>query len=118
MHCSSSPAGSLSLVHPQIWPHTFARFEPKYNLPYEFLTLLKEIDAFLGKWRYEHVQMVQRIIGSKVGTGGSSGYQYLRSTISDRYKAFLDLFNLPTYLVPREYTPELPKEIAEKLDYR
>ena len=28
-----------------------------------------------------HVMMVQRMIGSKVGTGGSSGYQYLRSTV-------------------------------------
>ena len=34
-----------------------------------------------------HVQLVQRMLGSmQVGTGGSSGYQYLRSTMSDRYK--------------------------------
>uniref|UniRef100_A0A8C6XNU4 tryptophan 2,3-dioxygenase n=1 Tax=Naja naja TaxID=35670 RepID=A0A8C6XNU4_NAJNA len=54
-----------------------------------------------------HVCMVHRMIGSKAGTGGSSGYQYLRSTVSDRYKVFVDLFNLSTYLVPRSWIPKL-----------
>ncbi|KAG8147676.1 hypothetical protein E2320_022852 [Naja naja] len=56
---------------------------------------------------YNHVCMVHRMIGSKAGTGGSSGYQYLRSTVSDRYKVFVDLFNLSTYLVPRSWIPKL-----------
>ncbi|KAJ6668725.1 hypothetical protein lerEdw1_012208 [Lerista edwardsae] len=54
-----------------------------------------------------HVCMVHRMIGSKAGTGGSSGYQYLRSTVSDRYKVFVDLFNLSTYLVPRHWIPRM-----------
>uniref|UniRef100_A0A7N6A8V2 Tryptophan 2,3-dioxygenase n=1 Tax=Anabas testudineus TaxID=64144 RepID=A0A7N6A8V2_ANATE len=54
-----------------------------------------------------HVCMVHRMIGSKAGTGGSSGYQYLRSTVSDRYKVFVDLFNLATFLVPRHWVPKL-----------
>eukprot|EP00041_Stephanoeca_diplocostata_P029929 m.893289 g.893289 ORF g.893289 m.893289 type:complete len:79 (+) comp23659_c1_seq2:1780-2016(+) len=41
------------------------------------------------------------------GTGGSSGYMYLRSTVSDRYKVFLDIANLSTYLVPRHLVPAL-----------
>ena len=86
-------------------------------MPHTFLTLLMEVDAFLGRWRFEHLQMVQRMIGSKVGTGGSSGYQYLRGTVTDKYKVFVDLFNLPTYLIPRAYTPALPKVVAEELDY-
>ena len=61
--------------------------------------------------------MVQRMIGSKVGTGGSSGYQYLRGTVTDKYKVFFDLFNLPTYFTPREYTPALPADVAAALDY-
>ena len=33
-----------------------------------------------------HVMLVQRMLGSsQIGTGGSSGYQYLRSTLSERY---------------------------------
>lgn len=89
------------------------------------------------------------MIGSKAGTGGSSGYHYLRSTVrylirlsdaavifktsvclvkdtgscvrslpagiksvlvlpsSDRYKVFVDLFNLATFLVPRDWVPKL-----------
>ncbi|EGV95968.1 Tryptophan 2,3-dioxygenase [Cricetulus griseus] len=54
-----------------------------------------------------HVCMVHRMLGTKAGTGGSSGYHYLRSTVSDRYKVFVDLFNLSTYLVPRHWIPKM-----------
>ncbi len=55
-----------------------------------------------------HVLLVQRMLGSQqLGTGGSSGYQYLRSTLSDRYKVFLDLFNAATFLIPRHEIPPL-----------
>ncbi|XP_075156433.1 tryptophan 2,3-dioxygenase-like [Haematobia irritans] len=60
--------------------------------------------------------MVQRMIGSQqLGTGGSSGYQYLRSTLSDRYKVFLDLFNLSTFLIPREAIPPLDDSMRKEL---
>ncbi|KAB7495946.1 Tryptophan 2,3-dioxygenase [Armadillidium nasatum] len=63
-----------------------------------------------------HVMLVQRMIGSQViGTGGSSGYQYLRSTLSDRYKVFLDLFNLSTYLIPRNCIPPLTRQMKFRL---
>ncbi|XP_071087214.1 tryptophan 2,3-dioxygenase-like [Haliotis cracherodii] len=91
------------------------RDEPRFNQPYKLITLLMDIDSLMTKWRYNHVMMVQRMIGSKVGTGGSSGYQYLRSTISDRYKVFLDLFNLSTYLVPRAYIPRLSSRLKRRL---
>ncbi len=57
------------------------------------------------------------MIGSKVGTGGSSGYLYLRSTTADRYKVFLDLCNMPTYLVAREYVPTLPARLRQELNF-
>lgn len=60
--------------------------------------------------------MVQRMIGSQqLGTGGSSGYQYLRSTLSDRYKVFIDLFNLSTFLIPRDVIPPLTADMKFKL---
>jgi tryptophan 2,3-dioxygenase len=63
-----------------------------------------------------HVQLVQRMLGSmQLGTGGSSGYQYLRSTMSDRYKVFIDLFNSATFLIPRESTPPLTENMKEIL---
>jgi len=42
---------------------------------------LVDIDEGLAEWRYRHVMMVQRTIGKKPGTGGSSGVEYLRSTL-------------------------------------
>uniref|UniRef100_A0A8D3E0Y0 Tryptophan 2,3-dioxygenase n=1 Tax=Scophthalmus maximus TaxID=52904 RepID=A0A8D3E0Y0_SCOMX len=85
----------------------FYREEPRFQVPFQLLTFLMDIDTLMTKWRYNHVCMVHRMIGSKAGTGGSSGYHYLRSTVSDRYKVFVDLFNLATFLVPRHWVPKL-----------
>ena len=69
------------------------------------------------------------MLGSiQLGTGGSSGYQYLRSTLSERYqyspgyysiimsiiyryKVFIDLFNMSTFLVPRNLIPPLTPQV-------
>lgn len=40
-----------------------------------------DLDEGLQEWRYRHVKMVERIIGAKIGTGGSSGADYLRRTL-------------------------------------
>ncbi|XP_061895663.1 tryptophan 2,3-dioxygenase A-like [Entelurus aequoreus] len=85
----------------------FYREEPRFQVPFQLLTSLMDMDELMTKWRYNHVCMVHRMIGSKAGTGGSSGYHYLRSTVSDRYKVFVDLFNLATFLVPRHWVPKL-----------
>lgn len=42
---------------------------------------LVDIDEGLQEWRYRHVKMVERTIGGKGGTGGSSGVEYLRKTL-------------------------------------
>ena len=42
---------------------------------------LVDLDEGLQEWRYRHVKMVERTIGEKTGSGGSSGAQYLRSTL-------------------------------------
>lgn len=95
---------------------SFYRDEPRFNQPYQLLNLLMDVDALITKWRYNHVILVQRMIGSQqLGTGGSSGYQYLRSTLSDRYKVFIDLFNLSTFLIPREYIPPLSRSMKLRL---
>jgi tryptophan 2,3-dioxygenase len=43
--------------------------------------LLVDLDEGIQEWRYRHVKMVERTIGTKKGTGGSAGVQYLRSTL-------------------------------------
>ena len=47
----------------------------------EVCEALVDIDEGIQEWRYRHVKMVERIIGAKVGTGGSAGADYLRSTL-------------------------------------
>lgn len=91
------------------------RDEPRFSLPFSMLQHLMEIDSQIMKWRHNHLTMVQRMIGSKVGTGGSSGYHYLRSTVSDRYKVFIDLFNMTTFLIPSHFAPALDENLLKRL---
>jgi tryptophan 2,3-dioxygenase len=58
--------------------------------------VLIEMDECLALWRAHHVQMVERMIGSKRGTGGSDGVGYLRGTLGKR--AFPDLWRVRTRL--------------------
>jgi len=55
------------------------------------LERLLDIDEGLQEWRYRHLKMVERTIGVKPGTGGSSGAQYLASTLFS--PVFADLWN-------------------------
>lgn len=54
--------------------------------------LLVDLDEGLQEWRYRHVKMIERTIGNKMGTGGSSGVEYLRSTLHQRI--FPDLWEV------------------------
>lgn len=55
-----------------------------------------DLDEGLQEWRYRHVKMVERTIGSKPGTGGSAGSRYLRTTLNE--PAFPDLWEIRTRL--------------------
>jgi len=92
------------------------REQPILDLPYRIITKLIDIDNLMNKWRYGHASLAQRMIGSKIGTGGSSGHSYLRKTL-EKHKVFDDLTNLSTYLIPRSSLPNLPKELKNKLGY-
>jgi tryptophan 2,3-dioxygenase len=58
----------------------------------ELCERLVDLDEGMQEWRYRHVKMVERTIGRKPGTGGSSGAEYLRSTLSS--PAFPDLWEI------------------------
>lgn len=62
----------------------------------EFCERLVDLDEGLQEWRYRHVKLVQRTIGSKMGTGGSAGAQYLASTLSRPF--FPDLWAIRSEL--------------------
>ena len=92
------------------------RDEPLLHLPFKLLTCFIEIDDSLTTWRYRHSQMVQRMLGNKIGTGGSSGFTYLRET-AVKHPIFKDLHNISTLLIPRSELPELPEEIKRELGF-
>ncbi|HXH31048.1 MAG TPA: tryptophan 2,3-dioxygenase family protein [Bacteriovoracaceae bacterium] len=88
---------------------------PALQMPFRILNSLVEVDEKITTWRYRHAIMVQRILGTKIGTGGSSGHEYLKAT-TDRNRAFVDFFNLATFLIPKSATPKLPAKLAAQLD--
>jgi tryptophan 2,3-dioxygenase len=53
-------------------------------------------DELISAWRLRHVLMVERQIGAKTGTGGSSGVSYLRTTLDKRF--YPELWDLRSYL--------------------
>ena len=60
--------------------------------PAQVAERLVDVDEGLQEWRYRHVKMVERTIGSKPGTGGSAGARYLRTTLN--HPAFPDLWEI------------------------
>lgn len=74
--------------------------------PYQILSTLVNVDELFSTWRYEHAQLVGRMIGTKIGTGGSSGLEYLKATASTR-KVFNDIRNLSSFLIPRSSLPDV-----------
>jgi tryptophan 2,3-dioxygenase len=62
----------------------------------ELCERLVDLDEGVQEWRYRHVKMVERTIGAKAGTGGSSGAAYLRETIGA--PAFPDLWQIRSQL--------------------
>jgi tryptophan 2,3-dioxygenase len=89
---------------------------PLLHLPYELLNTLLEIDELLSLWRHRHIHMVQRTIGKRVGTGGSSGAEYLRGAADSHY-IFKELAELTSYLLPRRSLPKLPQSLVHDLGY-
>ncbi|HXT01457.1 MAG TPA: tryptophan 2,3-dioxygenase family protein [Elusimicrobiota bacterium] len=92
------------------------RDRPILHEPFRFLEKLVEVDEQFALWRTRHALMVHRMIGTKIGTGGSSGHQYLMKAAAS-HRVFGDLFNLSTFLIPRSSLPKLPKAVAAELGF-
>ena len=93
------------------------RDEPVLQQPFRLLSLLMDVDESLSTWRYRHALMAQRMIGAKVGTGGSAGHDYLRRTV-EQHRVFADLFALSSFFIPRSKLPALPPEVQRAMGYR
>ena len=77
------------------WVQVYRDADRWFDL-YQLAEKLVDLDDALASWRHKHVLTVERIIGSKQGTGGSAGAAYLRSTIGKR--AFPELWAIRTEL--------------------
>ena len=75
------------------------------------------MDELFTSWRQRHALMVRRMIGAKIGTGGSSGHKYLQAA-ADKHKIFTDLADLSTFFIPRSALPQLPEKIKQNLGYQ
>lgn len=90
---------------------------PALQEPHRMLELLMDLDEGFTAWRYRHAQMALRMIGRRIGTGGSAGAKYLEKS-AERSKVFADLFNLTTFLVPHGDRPALPDSVIESMKFR
>jgi tryptophan 2,3-dioxygenase len=119
-HALERDAGRLRLSHRAFQAAVFItlyRDQPALHEPYRLLELLMDIDEAFTAWRHRHAQMALRMIGRRIGTGGSAGAKYLEKA-AERSKVFGDLLNLATFLVPRKDRPALPEDIVASMHFR
>jgi tryptophan 2,3-dioxygenase len=89
---------------------------PMLELPFQLLDTLLEIDNQLASWRSRHINMVQRMIGTRIGTGGSTGAGYLKAAM-DKHYVFKEIAQLSSFLVDRKKLPKLDDGLVKKLGY-
>jgi tryptophan 2,3-dioxygenase len=89
---------------------------PVLQLPFQLLNNLLEIDEQLSTWRYRHMNMVQRMIGLRIGTGGSSGKDYLSAALNKHY-IFKELAALTSFLVERKKLPHLSIAMEKRMGF-
>ncbi|WP_339212848.1 tryptophan 2,3-dioxygenase [Solibacillus sp. FSL W8-0372] len=77
------------------WKTVYENTDKYWDL-YQLGEKLVDIEDSLQQWRFRHMKTVERIIGFKVGTGGSSGVNYLRQVLDHRF--FPELWDLRTVL--------------------
>ena len=82
-HTKNMPSPQLEsphVSHPEIqarWKVVYQAID-KYWLLYELGEKLVDLEDYFRRWRFNHVTTVERVIGFKRGTGGTSGVKYLR----------------------------------------
>lgn len=78
---------------------------PLLTWPRTLIDAIVELEESMVKWRHSHARMVERIMGRRIGTGGTSGVDYLDAT--SQYRIFKDLWGVRTILVKPENRPAL-----------
>jgi len=78
---------------------------PLLAWPRALVDSIVEVEEAMLLWRNAHVRMVERVIGRRVGTGGSSGVDYLDATL--KMRAFHDLWTVRSILISEDDLPEI-----------
>ena len=89
---------------------------PLLQLPFQLLNCLLEIDEQLSSWRYRHMNMVHRMIGTRIGTGGSTGKDYLKAA-ADKHYIFKEFAQLNSFLIERRKLPALSDDMERRLGF-
>jgi tryptophan 2,3-dioxygenase len=76
--------------------HALYNDEKNYRDWIDVCERLTEFDELVVSWRLRHIQMVERTIGFRSGTGGSAGSSYLKLTLEKKF--FPELWEARTYL--------------------
>ncbi len=106
---------SFKSVHAALFIQIY-RDQPVLQLPFRLLTALIDLDELMTNWRYRHALMAKRMLGTKIGTGGSSGYDYLKAS-TELHRLFSDLNQLTTFFISRSKLPELPEDVERELGF-
>ncbi|HEY0976787.1 MAG TPA: tryptophan 2,3-dioxygenase family protein [Flavobacteriales bacterium] len=93
------------------------RDEPIFQQAFRFLQALLDIDAGMAAWRSRHINMVHRMIGLRVGTGGSTGKSYLKGALNSHY-IFSEIADLSSFLFERRKLPPLPDTLRSALRFQ
>ena len=96
---------------------TLYRNYPLFQTSYQIIDALIETDHLLSTWRHEHLTMVRRMIGMRVGTGNTSGAGYLEGAAQQHF-IYKDLAGLSTFLVESKKLLALPNEVLQHLIFK
>lgn len=89
---------------------------PMLQQPFQLINAVLELDEQLSTWRYRHMNMVHRMIGHRIGTGGSTGKDYLKGA-ADKHYIFKEFAQLTSFLIERRRLPELGRLMAARLGF-
>ncbi len=105
--CREFLSGDGAAAHAACLFVTAHRHLPLLHWPNRLLDSLLEFEELWRMWRFRHARMVERMIGLRMGTGGSSGVEYLDATAGDRYRIFTPILRARSYLLPPRLLPKL-----------
>lgn len=108
---SLSPAASRAALFVMLY-----RGYPVLQQPFQLINAVLETDELLSTWRYRHMNMAHRMIGHRIGTGGSTGENYLKGA-ADKHYIFKDFALLTSFLIERRNLPRLTAAMEKRLGF-